>query len=377
MELFDKVYSSYYNVVRHILKEASEHPITRREMEKLCHSYGFEESALTIIPKLFNGTWPLLKPASCSTRANSYTGRTSSERQQANLHMTHTSSKLQRAASHTGQATAQMQQAYSSVLSSPPPAVPLTFLQKSWIKALLQDSRFCLFFDDEELIQIKRELEDIPALYEQENFHYFDRYRDGDPYASPDYRARFQTILEALRENKILFADYEGKSRRLQHLKVLPCQLQYSSKDDKFRLCCLRYGRSRFNQNTFLNLARIKDCRLSPEGPAEGSEISLQSLRFQPVNKTTIPVLLKISGERNSLERTMLHFANYKKHTEYDEENHCWLCSIYYDTADETELLIDILSFGPVVEVLGPKPFLAKLRARVERQHHLLYDPII
>ena len=73
----------------------------------------------------------------------------------------------------------------------------------------------------------------------------------------------------------------------------------------------------------------------------------------------------------------MLHFANYEKHTEYDEENHCWLCSIYYDTADETELLIDILSFGPVVEVLGPKPFLAKLRARVEKQYHLLYDPII
>lgn len=363
MELFDKVYSSYYNVVRHILKEASEHPITRREMEKLCHSYGFEESALTIIPKLLDGTWPLLKPASCSKQAIYRTALSSVQPQQAS--------------SHTALSSSRPQQAYSSVLSSQPPAVPLTLLQKSWIKALLQDSRFCLFFDDEELIQIKRELEDIPALYEQENFHYFDRYRDGDPYASPDYRARFQTILEALRENKILFADYEGKSRRLQHLKVLPFQLQYSSKDDKFRLCCLRYGRSRFNQNTFLNLARIKDCRLSPERPAEGSEISLQSLRFQPVNKTTIPVLLKISGERNSLERTMLHFANYEKHTEYDEENHCWLCSIYYDTADETELLIDILSFGPVVEVLGPKPFLAKLRARVEKQYHLLYDPII
>lgn len=39
------------------------------------------------------------------------------------------------------------------------------------------------------------------------------------------------------------------------------------------------------------------------------------------------------------------------------------ICSIYYDKADETELLIDILSFGPVVRVLGPEPFLGLIKA--------------
>ena len=47
------------------------------------------------------------------------------------------------------------------------------------------------------------------------------------------------------------------------------------------------------------------------------------------------------------------------------------ICSIYYDKADETELLIDILSFGPVVRVLGPEPFLGLIKARVRRQHRL------
>lgn len=51
-----------------------------------------------------------------------------------------------------------------------------------------------------------------------------------------------------------------------------------------------------------------------------------------------------------------------------------WLCSIYYDTADETELLIDIsLSFGPVIEVLGPGHFRSMVKNRVKRQHELLY----
>ena len=100
---------------------------------------------------------------------------------------------------------------------------------------------------------------------------------------------------------------------------------------------------------------------------------SVTGYRFQPVSRAEEPVLLQISGERNSLERCMLHFASYEKHTEYDEENGCWLCSIYYDSADETELLIDVLSFGPVVKVLGPESFLAQVKERVKRQHELLY----
>ena len=70
----------------------------------------------------------------------------------------------------------------------------------------------------------------------------------------------------------------------------------------------------------------------------------------------------------------MLHFANYEKHTEYDEEENAWICSIYSDMADETELLIEVLSFGPVVRVLGPESFLRQIRARVKRQHQLFYE---
>lgn len=52
MELFHKIYSCYYNVVRHILDEAGHSPITRQDMEDICRAYGFQESALSIIPKL-------------------------------------------------------------------------------------------------------------------------------------------------------------------------------------------------------------------------------------------------------------------------------------------------------------------------------------
>ena len=61
MELFHKIYSCYYNVVRHILDEAGHSPITRQDMEDICRAYGFQESALSIIPKLTDGTWAFWK----------------------------------------------------------------------------------------------------------------------------------------------------------------------------------------------------------------------------------------------------------------------------------------------------------------------------
>ena len=48
-----------------------------------------------------------------------------------------------------------------------------------------------------------------------------------------------------------------------------------------------------------------------------------------------------------------------------------YLCRIYYSRDVETELLIQILSFRPVVKVLGPESFLKQVKERVERQQRL------
>lgn len=328
MELFHKVYSCYYNVIRHVLAAAWEHPVTRAEIEEICRCHGFEESALAITPRLTEGTWPLLEK--------------------------------------------QGKDAYVSCLDHASPLLPLTDLQKSWLKAVLNDHRARLFFSDQDMLILDQELAASPPLYEDQDFYYYDRYRDGDPYRDPEYREHFQAVLQAFRDSHTLIVAYEGKHGSVHSFETAPYQLQYSSKDDKFRLCCLQRFHEKFNRNTILNLSRIRHCHVTSTPCPPG----LDTRRFTPVQKACEPVLLEISGERNSLERCMLHFANYEKHTEYDEGKKCWICSIYYDLADETELLIDILSFGPVVRVLGPRSFLDQIRRRVRRQHELLYNTI-
>lgn len=339
MELFDKVYSCYYNTIRHILTEASGRPLSLKEMEELCQCYGFQETALAILPKLTDGTWPLLEEYHDKKHPCDSSG-------------------------------------YKSVLGLPPPKLPLTGLQRAWISALLHDPRFRLFFTDQELLKLSEAFGKEEPLYRQEDFHYYDQFRDGDSYEHAGYREHFQTILKALQEQRPLLVAYEGKKGAVHSFETAPYQLQYSSKDDKFRLCCLLYSRGRYRLKTLLNLERIRDCHLSPETLPASLLQELPSLAFRPVCRAREPVLIRISGQRNSLERCMLHFASYEKHTEYNEEEHCWLCSIYYDQPDETELLIDILSFGPVIQVLGPESFLRQVRQRVRKQHELFYSNI-
>ena len=329
MALFEEIYGSYFQAVRKILEEAACAPLTEREMESLVRSLAFEESAQVIVPKLTKGAWSsLLRPASQGAKA------------------------------------------WGSALQSRQLKSPLTSLQKSWLKTLLADRRFRFFFTDAELAQLSAELADVPALCSPSDFHCFDRYLDGDDYGDPLYREIFQTVLQALKEKRSLLIAYESGKGRSLTLEVLPCLLQYSPKDDKFRLLSREYGRGRPGRSLTLNLARIRACHLSRRrAPARFD-------RDFPYGRQTArpPVRIRIQNERNALERCMLHFAHYDKQTAYEEETDTWLCSIWYDPADETELLIELLFFGPVIHVLGPKDFLAKIKERIIRQRKLLQE---
>lgn len=85
------------------------------------------------------------------------------------------------------------------------------------------------------------------------------------------------------------------------------------------------------------------------------------------------PVRLLIRDKRNALERAMLQFANYDKNTTKLSED-TYECLIYYNEKQETELLIEVLSFGPMIKVTGNERFLRELRKRLRRQKQWLKD---
>lgn len=76
---------------------------------------------------------------------------------------------------------------------------------------------------------------------------------------------------------------------------------------------------------------------------------------------------MQIINERNALERCMLHFANFQKETRQTDKN-CYEMKLTYFTDDETEVLVRILSFGPMVKVLSPQSFIDLITQRLKNQ---------
>lgn len=328
MELFSKIYGCYYQVVEQILNKAIEEPIKSKQMIEIANTYAYQESALMIVPKLVSGEWALLKE-----EGKDYF------------------------VSKVGQIA----------------KLPFTTLQKAWIKSLLQDKRILLFLSDKDLRIIEQALENIETLYQIEDFYFFDQYTDGDNYMQPNYRKNFRLLLMAIENQeinlneKIFHVVYLGKLEKKIEIDIIPYRIQYSAKNNKFRVNCIQIFPKGYGEIITLNIGKILSCIQKEK--REEIEINLEQLLEK--QKAKEPVLIEISGERNSLERCMLHFASYEKRTEYNEEKKVYLCSIYYDRQDETELLIEILSFGPVIHVLGPKDFLRQIKQRVCRQHEL------
>lgn len=296
--LFSEIYGSYFRVVAAILTEAADAPLTQARLTAIVREKAFSESTLSIPRALQTGEWPLLDDS------------------------------------------------MRSVLQHKP-TMPLTLLEKRWMKALLADPRIALFDVD------VSGLEDVQPLYSPDVFVPFDRYADGDPYDDPTYIACFRTVLQAIREKRKLRISFRGKNGTRHSFVCVPHRLEYSAKDDKFRL--LASGKRAVN---WINLGRVSSCTLlDPYPPAA----------FSPPQTHTEELVLMLHDERNGLERVLLHFSHFEKETRRKSEGE-YEIRIRYDRDDETELLIRVLSFGPVLEVKAPDRFVQLVRERVQKQ---------
>ena len=296
--IFNEIYSAYYNTVAKIIACIINGSADEKTINKIINETAFGESMLTVLPSLKSEKWQLVK-----------TDMTTPLR-----HI---------------------------------PTMPLTLTQKQWLKAISLDPRVKLFGVE------FQGLEDVEPLFTYEDYYIYDKYTDGDPYEDEDYIERFRIILTALKDKRPLKIQMVNRKGHTISMTVMPQQLEYSEKDDKFRLIS-----TGCNYGSILNLARITRCeKCATSGKATNT--------FFVESKEA--VMLRISDERNALERVLLHFAHFEKRAERIDENH-YLVHIKYNKSDETEMVIRILSFGPMVEVVESQEFKNLIIARLKSQ---------
>ncbi len=295
--IFSELYSVYYNTVAKIIEAAFDPETTEKDLQRCVMEEAFSESVLTILPALKSGKWPLLNE---------------------NL----------------------------SPALMYKPTMPLTNLEKRWLKAISEDPRVKLFDVD------FPNLDDVEPLFTMEDYKIYDQYSDGDPFEDETYIKHFRLILSAIRNNRpvrITMVNRHGKEVRV---RFYPKGFEYSVKDDKIRIIATGCKYKQFN------LGRVVNCDFYNE---------YDPWREKPQEECRKDITLLITNERNALERAMMHFAHFEKQAERVGDDKYILHLKYYEN-DETEIVIRVLSFGPYVKVLEPKSFVNLIKERLISQ---------
>jgi len=297
--IFSELYGAYYTTMAKIIERAIAHPLEKGELRSIVNEYAFGESIINIDSAISEERWQLIRKDGTTPIRNI-------------------------------------------------PTMPQTILQKRWLKAISLDPRIKLFEDE------MAGPDDVEPLFTQEDFYVFDKYKDGDKFDDAAYIRNFRCILDAVKKKyplKIAMVNRKGKE---VYFTVMPERLEYSEKDDKFRLI----GKGRKYADT-INLGRIIFCE-----PYEGEYTPRKNTR-EITNLRNVE--LEVIDERKALERALLHFAHFKKQAERIEGDK-YKVTVTYDGDDETEILIRILSFGPMVKVTGPDHFLNLIKDRLKKQ---------
>lgn len=326
MAIFSEIYGVYFRIAAKVMARGK---ITENEIYDIIRNEGFKESALflpqKLIPKGDGADWGLLKRNG--------------------------DGKLE-------------------AVTENPPVLIMTELQKRWLKAKLYDPKIRLFLEDKEIEKLERELKNIKPLYGQDFFRFTDMFSDGDDFADENYRRIFRCVLAAVKDKEILDIQFtSGHGQRIRE-KYLPLKIEYSQKNDKFRVyCCRVKNGNRYGGGT-INIGRIEEIRKTGEFFKRNISLNV----FFKERRIKNPVTVQVSNSRNGVERFLAEFASYEKETERELKTGNITVKLYYDIQDETELLIRLLSFGPVLEIIGPENFRKKAAERVRRQAELLRE---
>ena len=296
--IFSELYSAYYNTVAAIISGILDCNYSEKELQNIVTERAFGESVLTILPSLKTEKWQLLRH----------------------------------------DMTTQLKHK---------PTMPLTTLQKEWLKAISLDPRVRLFG-----VQLP-DLDNVEPLFTPSDYYVYDKYADGDPFEDEEYIRQFRVVLEAIRIGAQIKFEMLNRKGNSMYVRCRPVRLEYSEKDDKFRMITAGW-----RAVTTVNLSKIRSCVLYT-----GNKESIG--REKPVIYDTVTV--KIRDERNAMERFMLHFAHFEKQAEkLDRKN--YLVRIKYAHDDEPEMVIRILSFGPMVEVVGSESFKKLVIEKLKKQ---------
>lgn len=234
------------------------------------------------------------------------------------------------------------------------PTLVQTQTELMWLKSVCMDKRIKLFLESEPEC-----LQGVQPLFDPDDIIYPDMFACGDDYEDESYIAIFRTVLRCVKECRKVRIKYRLSSGRTRWKTYIPRRIEYSAKDDKFRLFA-GYASS-YN---ILNIGRIEEC-------IEGEYFGMTAL--PPIKTKKREVVFEIFNKRNCLDRALIHFSSLEKETtRLDKER--YLVKMKYTADAETEILIRLMQFGQFVKILEPSDLVEQIKSRIFAQKTVFED---
>lgn len=313
--MYHEIYGKYYQIIHNLLNSK---PQTEKEINDYIRSQGFDESFLYLNAQMLVDEYHLFV-------------------KKGDLFYPLTNSKI---------------------------PLFLTNEQKNWLNTMLFDEKVKLFLSDERRNYYQKEFAGN-VLYDDKTYQYLFQDVDKDE-ITPKMSNVFRFVKNAIMQEMDINLTFISSKNYYTHKKVAPYKIEYSMQDQKMRLIAVEYRNGEPKRIIRIKLASIVGYRMVERVKKIDFKYYLQ----EEVLKE--PLIIEVYPILNGIERVFIELSNYKREAFYDKERNLSMMKIYYEKADEMDLVLKMLSFGKVVKILSDGFIKEEVLRRINKQKELL-----
>ncbi|MCM1990243.1 WYL domain-containing protein [Oceanirhabdus seepicola] len=241
---------------------------------------------------------------------------------------------------------------YPSINHSTNQNIPVRFnvVEKQWMKRLIEEPMVKVLLGDTLVLKLEEALNDVEGIG---NIDMIERTYTANNDVSIDYSKfhdDFHTILEGIVQNKpIRYSNVDKWGRRYENKLSLPIRIEYSLKDDKFRISMYSLEE---NRPIMVNLHTIEKVELVHDmKPNIDKQEVLKLLKENKYAKE--PIVIEVTDERGAMERCFMCFSGFERTSRFLGDNKYEIKLNYY-TFEEDDVIRKLIALGPFVKVISP-----------------------
>lgn len=249
--------------------------------------------------------------------------------------------------------------------------IPLTEMELRWLKTIIHDSRFHSFFVED------GEIDALHALLQQETnitalpmqkLVWYDRYRISKHNLNNE-NSVLRPLLDSIENRKCVRITFLSRYKRERNGIYSPIVIEYSCRNNYMQVYAQEKDSSKI---TLINLSRIQKI-ICTELAYDYEEAFRAYHKYRNRNKRSIEILF--FNKKNLVDRILTEFAPWEKRCTFVKSTDTFHLRLFYQSIDETEVMVRLMGYGPEIIFADPECRPAKdIQERINRQTEIIKD---